>query len=114
MVALATAALGSAASLGGITARGLGAGQSIVTSCDGDGVGLTYTTSAGAVQSVTVTGVATGCSGGALSVVLADSTGASIGAGGPVTVTDTDVSVALNPKPSASSVAAAHVSIIGP
>jgi hypothetical protein len=113
-VALATAVLGSAASLGGVGASGLGAGQAVVTSCDDDGVDVAYTTSAGIVQSVTVTGVAAGCNGGALRLVLANGSGASIGAGGPETVTAASVTVPLSPQPSAAAVAGVHISIIGP
>lgn len=113
-VALASASFGAAASLGGINARDLSTGQANVLTCDGDGVGLTYTTSSGVVQSVTVTDVAAECVNGALRVVLADGSGASIGAGGPVTVSGSSVGVSLSPQPTATAVAAAHISIVGP
>ena len=111
---LSAAVFGSAATLGGISARGLGGGQSSVQSCDSDGVGVTYTTSAGTVTSVTITGVAAGCANGAMYVVLTNGSNASIGASGPVTVSGTSVVMPLAPQPSAASVAAAHVSITGP
>lgn len=104
----------AAASLGGLGSQELGAGAALVSSCDGDGVGLTYTTSSGTVTAVTVTGVAASCAGGSLRVVLASSTGGGVGAGGPVTVAGTSVDVTLAPQPSAVSVEAAHVSITGP
>jgi hypothetical protein len=113
-VGLVSASLGAASTLGGVIARDLSAGEADVLACDGDGVGITYTTSAGAVQSVTVTGIAAGCAGGVLRVVLANSSGADVGAGGPVTVAGTSEAVALAPQPTAISVAAAHVSITGP
>src|SRR5688572_3274403 len=111
---LSAAVFGSAATLGGISALGLGGGQSTVPSCDSDGVGVTYATSAGAVTSVTITGVAAGCANSALRVVLVNGSNASVGAGGPVTVSGTSVNVALTPQPTVASVAATHVSITGP
>jgi len=113
-VALASASFGAAATLGGVTARNLSAGSAAVASCDSDGVGITYTTSGSTVTGLTVTGIAAGCSGGQLTVVLSNSAGASIGAGGPATVSGTTVAVTLSPQPSAANVAAAHVSIAGP
>lgn len=109
-----SAALASAASLGGAVSAELTAGSAAVTSCDGDGVGVTYTSSGSAVQSVTVTGVAAACVNGALRVVLADSGGSTIAAGGPETVGGSSVAVPLSPQPSAASVAGVHVSIAGP
>ncbi len=104
----------AAATLGGVTARGLGAGKTTVTSCDGDGVTIAYTTSSGSVTGVTISDIAAGCSGGSLKVVLANSAGTNIGAGGPATVGGATVSLSLSPQPAASNVAAAHVSIAGP
>lgn len=112
--AIAATTAGAAASLGGVTTTDLSVGTALVASCDGDGVGLGYTTSAGIVQSVTVTDVAAACSSGQLWIVLADASGASIGAGGPVTVSGASVAVALTPQPPATSVAAAHIAITGP
>ena len=111
---VASASFASAASLGGISARELAAGRAAVGSCDSDGVGVTYTTSSGTVQSITVTGVAAGCAGGSLRATLANSSGANIGAGGPITVAGTSVTVSLSPQPSSATVASAHVSITGP
>ncbi len=113
-VVVATAAYAAAATLGGITSRSLGAGRAAVASCDGDGVTISYTTSSGAVTGVTIGDIAAGCTGGTLNVVLANSEGTSIGAGGPATFGGAAVSVSLSPQPSASNVAAAHVSIAGP
>ncbi len=113
-VALASASFGAAATLGGINARSLSTGSAAVASCDGDGVGLSYTMSGGTVTDVTVTDIAAGCAGGSLRVVLADNAGASVGAGGSVIVAATTASVTLSPQPSSSNVAAAHVAITGP
>lgn len=113
-VAAATAVGASAASLGGLVARELGAGQANVLACDSSGVTLDYTVSGGTVLSVSVADVDAACAGGALRVVLAGSSGAIVGSGGPVTVAATTVAVSLSPQPTAASVAAAHVSITGP
>src|SRR5688572_639201 len=86
-LAVSAAVFGSAASLGGISpAPSLGADDSVVAACDGDGVGVSYTKaySAGApagykVTAVTVTGVADACDGQTLAATLANSAGASIG-----------------------------------
>src|SRR5687768_14811812 len=94
----------AAASLGGLGSQELGAGAALVSSCDGDGVGLQYATSSGTVTAVTVTGVAAACAGGSLRVVLADGAGGGIGAGGPVVVAGASVGVPLAPQPLAASV----------
>lgn len=105
---------GAAATLGGVSAQGLGAGRSVVASCDTDGVGMTYAVSGGVVSSATVTNLGSACAGGVLRVVLVGSAGTSIGAGGPVTVSGTSATVALSPQPTATAVTAAHVSVTGP
>ena len=111
---VACASFGAATSLGGVNARTLGAGAAAVASCDSDGVGISYTTSGTTVTDVTVTGVAAACTGGMLRVVLANASGTSIGAGGPVAVAGTSVPVTLSPQPTASNVGAAHISITLP
>ena len=121
-IALTAATLpGVAASLGGLTTRKLGAGKAVVSACDGDGFSVSYTTSAGNVTAVDVSGIADpGCAGGQLSLVLANASGTSIGAGGPTTVptdagtVDNAMTVTLSPTPAASLVAAVHVVVNGP
>ncbi len=112
-VVFGSAAFASAATLGGVTASRLGVGISGVASCDVDGVRLSYAVSDGSVQTVTVTDIAVGCTNGSLRLVLANNSGASIGAGGPAAVTGTTITVSITPQPSSTAVAAAHVSIIG-
>jgi uncharacterized membrane-anchored protein len=76
-----------AATLGGITSSKVGADNTVVASCDTDGVTTSYATSWDAtdkryeITSVTVAGVADTCDGETLSVSLTDSTGAQIGTG---------------------------------
>lgn len=105
---------GAAASLGGAQGEGLGAGAAVVASCDGDGVTVSYTVTAGVVERMEVAGLAAACAGGALRAVLADSAGTSIGSGGPLTVAGPTVAVPLTPQPQASAVAAVHVVVEGP
>ena len=78
-------ALGSAASLGGITAQGLGAEDAIVASCDSDGVTTSYTTAYNAtgsagykVASVTVGGLDNNCDGDTIEVRLTGAADASL------------------------------------
>lgn len=104
----------SAASLGGITAGGLGVGQAAVIACDPDGVSVAYTLSNGAVLSMTVSGVAATCVNGSMRGVLTNASGAAIGAGGPTTVTGSSVTLNLSPQPQANAVEGVHISIIGP
>lgn len=111
----------SAATLGGLAPGALGAGSAVVAACDSDGFSADYTTSSGSVTSVTISQIADpGCEGGQLSLTLADSSGTSVGAGGPQTVpadgdtTANSMTVALSPAPAASSVAAIHVVVTGP
>ncbi|HMS13262.1 MAG TPA: hypothetical protein PKD80_09175 [Microthrixaceae bacterium] len=83
----------SAASLGGVTSTTLGADVGVVSSCDTDGVSLSFTNSydatLGRYQTTTVNigGIAAACSGKALSITLKDATGASVGSGSIATLT---------------------------
>ena len=117
---LASSAFASAASLGGMSGSVV-AGNAAVPACDTTGVTVAYTTSAGNVTAVTVSGLADpGCEGGSLSVALTNSAGDSIASGGPETVAtdgdtvDNSLSVSLSPNPAAQNVAGYHVSIAGP
>ena len=101
-----------AASLGGISGT-LGAGQGGVTSCDTT-FGVNYTTVSGNVTSVSVTGIAAGCAQGALSLVLSNSAGASIGSGGPVTISGATANVSISATPDADLVTGIRISIEGP
>jgi hypothetical protein len=112
---------GVAASLGGLTPHKLGAGTAVVSACDSDGFTMSYTTSGASVTAVDVSGIADpGCEGGQLSLVLANASGTSVGAGGPTTVptdagtVDNTMTVTLSPTPAASVVAAVHVVVTGP
>lgn len=120
-VPLLAASLAVAATLGGINARRLGAGASVVASCDTNGVTLSYTYTGALVSAVTVAGLADpACEGAQLSVTLANSAKTSIGAAGPTTIptdagtVDNSVTLNLNPDPTPSAVASIHVLVNGP
>ena len=95
VVLLGIAAFGlaaaSAASLGGLTSSSLGADNGAVTSCDTDGVTIAYGTPAYdpatglyKVSTVTVGGIALGCSGKTVAVTLSDVGNVSLGSGSAV------------------------------
>lgn len=96
--------------------RTVGNGAAAVPACDTDGFTIAYTTSRGSVTSVTIGGIQQpACTGGSLSVDLVDSGGASIGSGGPLTVTSaTSLAVTITGAPAAGSVARFGATITGP
>ncbi len=78
--------VGAAASLGGITSTNLGADDSVVASCDTDGVTTAYTntynttgTAGFKVDDVTVGGVNDACDGDSMTVTLTGAANASLG-----------------------------------
>lgn len=93
---------------------GVGNASGPVAACDTDGFTISYTTSAGNVTQAVVGGIAAACAGGSLQLALTDSSGASIGSGGPVTVAGTTATVPLATQPYAGSVAGFQVAISGP
>jgi hypothetical protein len=124
---LATAALGlaafgaiaaSAAGLGGLTSQSVGSSDTVVASCDTNGVGIQYTTSYNATASkyvvtgVTLTGVAAGCNNETADVTLKDVGGNSIATGSALVAGTTQV-VSLSPSASAEAVVGASVIISG-
>ncbi|CAN5238241.1 hypothetical protein BH20ACT16_BH20ACT16_09460 [soil metagenome] len=121
-ISLAAATVpGFAASLGGLTGTKLGAGNAVVAACDANGFAATYTTAAGSVTAVTLSGIADpGCETGQLSLTLADASGAAVASEGPLTIpVDVDVFdntlvVDVIPSPLASLVKAVHVTVTGP
>jgi hypothetical protein len=108
----------AAASLGGLSGQKLGADDSVVASCDTDGVTLAYTTAYDAtsgvyrVTGVTVGGINAACSGESMSVTLKDGTGASLGTG-TASVGGTSQAVTIAPTAAAKSVVGAAVVISG-
>lgn len=76
----------AAASLGGLTSTNLGADDSVVASCDTNGVTSAYTsvynttsTAGFKVDDVTVGGIADTCDGDSMTITLTGAAGASLG-----------------------------------
>jgi hypothetical protein len=112
----------AAATLGGIGGQKLGADDTVVASCDTDGVTLAYTTTYDStsgtykVTAVTVSGINTACNTENMSVTLKDSTGASLGTGTAVVNVSASPfaqSVTIAPTAAAKSVVGASVVISG-
>lgn len=111
--------IGSAASLGGITGTSLGADDTVVASCDTDGVSVSYTNAYDAtdgryeVGSVTVDGLAAACDGLSMKVTASGAGNASL-AEGTVTVptgAGTTATASFSSTPSAENVTGVHVVI---
>lgn len=117
------AVMGSAASLGGITAEGLGADDTIIASCDTDGVTTSYTTaynttgSAGyKVATVSVAGLANACDGKAIEVRLTGAASASLESVSKTVETDagsTSTSLTFGSSTLAESVTGVHIVVSG-
>jgi hypothetical protein len=109
-------AFASAAGLG-ITDGSLGAGVTLVASCDTDGVTLGYTTAYDATSgtyktaTVNVTGIAAACAGKKLDITVKNAAGTSLGTGSVASIVGTSASVTL--AADAASVAGAAVVIYG-
>jgi hypothetical protein len=112
----------AAATLGGLGGQKLGADNTVVASCDTDGVTLAYTntydtaTSAYKVTAVTVSGINTACNTETMSVTLRDSTGASLGTGSAVVnvaVAPFSQTLAIAPTASAKGAVGAALVITG-
>jgi spore coat protein U-like protein len=109
-------AYGAAASLG-ISSAKLGAGGASVARCDTSftrTLNLGSGADVGKVVSVTIGDVHSACSGGQMTVVLTDASGAKVGDGGPVTVSDSSVNVSIDEKPAVGTVRNVHVVVVGP
>jgi len=117
--AAAFATFASAATLGGLEASVLGAGDGPIPRCDST-FDIEPATSGGNVVTVTVGDVADACEGGDLSVTLTGSGGSVTASGGPTAIpVDGDglpsaVVVSVLPTPPAEQVVNGHVSVVGP
>ena len=93
--AATAAVVASAATLGTVDSTDLGAGNSVIASCDtADGIGVSYTTSYGAgdykVASVTLDDLDAACVGQAVKITLYDDSGTSLGTASGTVVDDSD------------------------
>jgi hypothetical protein len=108
-----------AASLGGVTSGKVGADNTVVASCDTDGVTTSYATGWDAtnkryaVNSVTVSGVNDACDGQTLGVSLTDASSTQLGSGTLAIPTSaaTAFTVSMSPSPSAKLTEGVHVLI---
>ncbi len=95
----------SAASLGGLTSKSLGADNTVVASCDSDGMQLSYTNTynSGSTSYVTTAVLATqvnsGCNGKAYQLTLSNAAGTSIGtSSGSVAWSNNSFSMTVTPN----------------
>jgi hypothetical protein len=110
----------AAASLGGLTSSSLGSDQTVVASCDTDGMQLTYTnnyntgTNAYTTTAVVVTGVNPGCTGKTARLSLENGT-TLIGeyTQNPVVVSANTMTIAVTGTVNASSITSAALLITG-
>jgi hypothetical protein len=122
---LAIAAIGvlafgaaSAASLGGLSSTDIGSSDTVVASCDSDGVSVKYITSYSAatsqyeVTTVKLSGIDAACANQVASVTVKDAGGNAL-ASGSATVASTSESIPLSAPVSAESVVGASVVISG-
>ncbi len=107
----------SAATLGGLGSSGLGADDTVVASCDNDGVTIDYTVVYDAtdgrfeVDSADISGIAAACVGQTLDVALRDGSGTLLDSGSG-TVSGASESISMT-NVSAEAVEAASVAVIG-
>jgi hypothetical protein len=112
-------AFASAATIGTVTDAGVGAGNTVVASCDTDGVntayGTAYSSSAPAgynVTTVSVTAINAACNGKAISVTVAKGDGSTPASGtGSVASNGTANNIAVTPAIPAGQAGAVYVVI---
>jgi hypothetical protein len=112
-----TIALASAATIGTVTDSGMGAGNTVVASCDTDGVNTAYTTAYSSstpgynVTAVSVTSINTACNGKAISVTVAKSDGSTPATGTGSVASGAANNIAVTPAIPASNAGQVYVVI---
>jgi hypothetical protein len=98
------------------TTTKLGAGFSAVASCGSlSGTATSWTVTAGKVTAVTVSSIPAACNGATASLTLVDSTSASVGSQGGVTVGGgSALFSSISPTPASTAVAGIHLVLVGP
>ena len=110
-------AFASAATIGTVTDAGVGSGNTVIASCDTDGVNTAYGTTYSAstpgynVTSVSVTSINTACNGKNISVTVAKSDGSTPATGAGVVASGASNNIALSPAIPASNAGAVYVVI---
>lgn len=111
---LATPGVATAASATANSTKVVGASAS-VTSCGTlSGISISWTVTANVVTSIALASIPSGCVGGSLSLTLVDASNASLSTIGPVTISATSQTVTPSGTPTATSVANAYASVVGP
>jgi hypothetical protein len=112
-----TIALASAATIGTVTDSGVGAGNTVVASCDTDGVNTAYTTAYSAstpgysVTAVSVTNINAACNGKTISVTVAKSDGTTPASGTGAVASGAANNIAVSPAIPAANAAQVYVVI---
>lgn len=109
----------SASTLGGVNSASIGADQTVVASCDSDGIALAYTnsydgsTNSYRTSAVTMSGVAAACQGKAYKIALSDGTTSLGEVSGAVALTAGSQTVTLPAPIDSKNVAKAALAITG-
>ena len=109
----------SAATLGGLTSTSLGADQTVVASCDTDGIGLAYSNSYDAVTNayrttaVTLSGVNAACASKTFRLTLSDAAASLSETTGAVALTSGSQTITLASAVDSRSITRAALTITG-
>jgi hypothetical protein len=109
----------SAASLGGLTSSSLGADQTVIASCDTDGINMAYTTAYDApsnsykTTAVTISNVNAACATKAYKLTMSDGTVSLNETSGTVTLVSGSQTIALSAAVDSKSVAKTALVITG-
>jgi hypothetical protein len=91
------------------------AGRATVSGCGAvSGIAIAWTSTDNVVTELRLSSIPAGCVGARLSLTLADATGAALSTVTPFTVSGTSQTLVPSGSPTATSVAAAYVSAVGP
>lgn len=117
-VTAALLAVPSAAAAGNVsaTSKKIQSASAAVSSCGTlSSIGVSWTVTADVINSAALTSIPAACDGASLSITFVDSSNASLGSAGPVTITGTSQTLStITGSPTASAVANAYVSVVGP
>jgi hypothetical protein len=97
------------------TSKKIVSANASVSSCGSlSGMTISWTTVDDVVVSIVLGSIPAACNGGSLSLTLVNSSNASLGTVGPVTITGTSQTLTPTGSPAATSVATSYVSVVGP
>lgn len=111
-------AVPSSAAANGTTAtsKKVAGASASVSSCGTlSGIGIAWTVTNDAINSVSLTSIPAACNGGSLSITFVNGSNVSQGSAGPVTITGTSQTInSITGSPVGSNVASAFASVVGP